>query len=99
METMMKITWHPRANNFWMAKLEEPAKILLKSFNGSYHDSNLEDIGYVCRVSDKFVVRFYGSVYSGSHPVERCRFNTKEEAMECAESFAIAALIAKILSH
>jgi hypothetical protein len=45
------------------------------------------------------MVRFYGSVYSGAHPIERCQFDTKEDAMECAERFAIAALIAKKLSH
>ena len=95
----MKIVWKPRANNFWMAKLEEPTKVLLKSFNGDYHDSNLEDIGYVCRVGNHFAVRFYGSLYSGAHPIERCEYATKEDAMAGAERHATAILAAKILSR
>ena len=94
-----KITWKPKANNFWLGSLDMPTSVALKSFDGSYHNGDIRDIGYVCKVADKFVVRFYGSVYSGSHPVEGCQFDTKEQAMECAESFAIAALIAKKLSH
>ena len=94
-----KVTWKPKANNFWLGTLDAPVSVALRMFDGNYHESDLRDIGYVCKVADKFVVRFYGSVYSGSHPVERCNFDTKEDAMECAEKFAIAALIAKKLSH
>lgn len=94
-----KVTWKPKANNFWLGTLDAPVSVALKLFDGNYQDGDLRDIGYVCRVADKFVVRLYGSVYSGVHPVERCNFDTKEDAMECAESFAIAALIAKKLSH
>ena len=95
----LSVTWKPKANNFWLGTLNIPMTVALKTFDGAYHDGDLRDIGYVCKVGDKFVVRLYGSVYSGSHPVEGCQFDTKEEAMDCAESFAIAALIAKKLSH
>ena len=95
----MKIIWKPKANNFWLAKLEEPTKVLLKSFDGSYHDSNFEDIGYVCRVGEHFAVRFYGSLYSGAHPIERCEFVTRQDAMDSAERHATAILAAKILSR
>jgi len=94
-----KVIWNPKANNFWTGSLETPVNRALRLFDGTYHDGDLRDIGYVCKVGDKFMVRFYGSVYSGAHPIERCQFDTKEDAMECAERFAIAALIAKKLSH
>jgi hypothetical protein len=95
----MKIKWHPRANNFWLARLEEPAKVLLKSFDGSYHDSNIGDLAYVYRNKQQFAIRFYGSLYSGTHPVERMEFATKEKAMLIAEEYATAILAAKILSR
>jgi len=95
----MKIVWKPKANNFWMGKLEAPTNILLKSFDGTYYDGNIQDIGYVCKVGDHFTVRFYGSIYSGSHPIERCEFDTKEDAMYSAERHATAILAAKILSR
>jgi len=95
----LSVTWKPKANNFWLGTLNIPMTVALKTFDGTYHDDDIRDIGYVCKLNDKFVVRLYGSVYSGSHPVEGCQFDTKEEAMECAERFAIAALIAKKLSH
>ena len=95
----MRIVWKPRANNFWLGKLEEPTKILLKSFDGSYHDSNFEDLGYVYRIDQHFAVRFYGSLYSGTHPIERCQYDTKEDAMASAERHATAILAAKILSR
>ena len=95
----MKIIWKPKANNFWMGKLDAPTNIMLKSFDGSYYDGNIQDIGYVCKVGDHFTVRFYGSIYSGSHPIERCEFVTKEDAMRSAERHATAILAAKILSR
>jgi len=95
----MKIKWHPRANNFWLARLEEPAKVLLKSFDGSYHDSNIGDLAYVYRNKQQFAIRFYGSLYSGAHPIERCEYATKEDAMASAERHATAILAAKILSR
>ena len=94
-----KVVWKAKANNFWLGTLDMPTSVALKSFDGNYHNGDIRDIGYVCKAADKFVVRLYGSVYSGAHPVERCHFDTKEDAMECAEKFAIAALIAKKLSH
>jgi hypothetical protein len=95
----MKIIWKPKANNFWLAKLEESTKLPLKNFDGTYNDSEFMDIGYVCRVGEHFVVRLYGSLYSGTHPVERMEFATKEKAMLIAEEYAKAILAAKILSR
>jgi hypothetical protein len=95
----MKIIWKPKANNFWLAKLEESTKLPLKNFDGTYNDSEFMDIGYVCRVGEHFVVRFYGSLYSGTHQIERCEFVTRQDAMDSAERHATAILAAKILSR
>jgi hypothetical protein len=95
----MKIEWKPKANNFWLGKLKESTKLQLKNFDGTYNDSEFMDIGYVCRVGEHFAVRFYGSLYSGTHPIERCEYATKEDAMASAERHATAILAAKILSR
>jgi hypothetical protein len=95
----MRFVWKPKANNFWLGSLNVPIKIALKSFDGSLHDGDIRDIGYVCKVSDSFAVRFYGSLYSGAHPIERCVYATKEDAMASAERHATAILAAKILSR
>lgn len=94
----MRILWRPRANNFWTAVLEDGIKVPLR-FSGTEYGATLNDIGYVARELGGFVVRFYGSVYSGKHPIERIVFATKEEAMESAERHATAILAAKILSR
>lgn len=71
----------------------------LRNFDGTYNDSPFEDIGYVYRAGDHFTVRFYGSLYSGVHPIERCEFATRQDAMASAERHATAILAAKILSR
>ena len=94
----MKIVWKPRANNFWTAVLDEGIDVPLR-FSGTEYGSTIYDLGFVAKELDGFVVRFYGSVYSGKHPIERIMFRTKEEAMESAERHATAILAAKILSR
>jgi hypothetical protein len=95
----MRIKWKPAANNFWLGSLEEPLRMPLKRFDGTYNDSKFEEIGYVAKETDGFVVRYYGSLYSGKHPVERIVFATKADAMATAEKYATAILAAKLLSR
>lgn len=95
----MRFVWKPKANNFWQCSLDVPVKVALKALDGHYHDTDIRDMGYVCKVSDSFAVRFYGSLYSGAHPIERCVYATKEDAMASAERHATAILAAKILSR
>lgn len=71
----------------------------LKNFDGTYVDGRMQDIGYVAREMEGFVIRYYGSVSRSKHPVERIVFKTKEEAMECAEKHAKVLLVAKLLSR
>lgn len=94
----MRITWKPRANNFWAAVLDKGINMPL-TFSGTEYGATINDIGFVAKELEGFVVRFYGSVYSGKHPIERIVFKTKEEAMESAERHATAILAAKILSR
>lgn len=94
----MRIVWKPRANNFWTAVLEEGIDVPL-TFSGTEYGSTIYDLGYVAKELDGFVVRFYGSLYSGTHPIERIVFATKEDAMDSAEKHATAILAAKILSR
>lgn len=95
----MRIVWRPTANNFWCAKLETSAIVPAWQFDGTYHDAPLQDIGYVAKELNGFVVRYYGSVSRTKHPIERIVFATKEEAMESAERHALALLASKILSR
>ncbi len=94
----MRVTWKPRANNFWAGVLDTGVKTPLM-FSGTEYEGTINDVGYIAKEVEGFVVRFYGSVYSGKHPIERIVFNTKEEAMESAERHATAILAAKILSR
>ena len=94
----MRIVWKPRANNFWAGVLDNGIKMPLR-FSGMEYGAMINDVGYVAKEVDGFVVRFYGSVYSGKHPIERIIFATKEEAMESAERHVTAILAAKILSR
>ena len=86
---VMRITWKPRANNFWTAVLEEGIDVPLR-FSGTEYGSTINDIGYVAKELNGFVVRFYGSVYSGKLPIERIVFKTKEEAETVLNELKIA---------
>ena len=94
----MHITWIHSANNFWTAVLDKGIAMPL-TFSGTEYGATINDIGYVAKELNGFVVRFYGSVYSGKHPIERIVFATKEDAMDSAERHATAILAAKILSR
>lgn len=92
-------TWRPTANNFWLMKLTNTTTMPFKTFDGTFVEGHMQDIGYVAREMDGFVIRYYGSVSRSKHPVERIVFKTKEDAMECAEKHAKVLLVAKLLSR